>query len=336
MPDGLPIGRPGDFGTPSQTPASTSGTTSTGIVIIDRDDPSQVNDFHTLDDTDVAEWAHHHTLGPSKGQAASGFTFAHHTHLGIVQDGSTPLNTALLTGIILTNQDFTGLSIEEILDYPGRQNSVLEYCWDFFDSLNGTPFGDSLGGAGTSNAASAPLDTNHQGIVTSSTGTTATGRAGLFNLSGASIRLGGGQITVECIVRIPVLSTVGEEFIVRVGLNDNPGADVTDGVFFEYDRLNSLNWRMATAANSVRTKTNTTTAVTAATWYRLTMVINPAANSVEYFIDGVSVGTIVATIPTGAGRETSMGFNIQKSAGVTARTLLTDKVYFRQALTTPR
>lgn len=216
-----------------------------------------------------------------------------------------------------------------------RGASSFELDEDFPNILYGTPFLEAAAGAGAA-AASSASDTTHPGIVAFSTGTTATGSDGAL-LAADCLRLGGGEIVLVALVRWPTLSTVAQEYISRVGLLDVVAADAVDGCYFEYDRLTSGDVvRCKTSANSVRTATATTTAIVANTWTHLALVVNAAASSVGFYVDGVLVATHTANIPTGAGRETSIGMAIVKSAGGTARTLDVDRIACLQRLTTAR
>lgn len=213
-------------------------------------------------------------------------------------------------------------------------STLAAYQTDFLNGLTGTVFGDASAGANAA-VAGGIGDLSHVGVAECTTGTTALGRAGgITGLS--SIRFGGGVWLWEATVRAPTLSTVGEEYIDRLGFLDASAADATDGAYFEYDRLTSGNfWRIKTAAAAARTA-SVVGAVAAATWYRLGIAVAADASSVDFYIDGELVGTHTTNIPTGAGRETGVGFLITKSAGLTARTLEVDKVAFACPLTTPR
>jgi hypothetical protein len=138
-----------------------------------------------------------------------------------------------------------------------------------------------------------------------------------------SFRLGGGEYTFETDLLIPLLSTVGEEYITRLGFGDNYAGDHNDGVYFEYDRLTNVNWLMCAANGGVRTKTDTGVAVAAGGWIRLKVVVNTAGTSAAFYIDGVYVGAVVANLPAGGAVFTNM-ILIVKSAGVTARAINID------------
>lgn len=147
--------------------------------------------------------------------------------------------------------------------------------------------------------------------------------------------LGGGAIVLNWIVNVAILSTVTNTYTLRVGLGDTKNADEANGCYFEYTNgVNSGNWQYKTAAASVRTTNNSTTAVTAA-WHNLQIAINAAGTSVSFFVDGVSLGTAITTnIPTLA---ITPFVDIVRSAGtIAANSVQIDTMYMNQVLTTAR
>lgn len=64
----------------------------------------QVQEFHFNDDLDVSTTSHHHSLGPTAGQASPG----DHMHDG----GSSPL---LLGGIVLTGDTGDGTALQSVI-----------------------------------------------------------------------------------------------------------------------------------------------------------------------------------------------------------------------------
>jgi hypothetical protein len=177
------------------------------------------------------------------------------------------------------------------------------------------------------------------GIIQFSTGTTNTGYALYFTgrASCQPILFGSGVYTFETDIYIPTLSAVAEEYILRFGFADAiTGADISDGAYFEYDRLTNVNWLAKTAANSARTATATATAVAAAAWIRLKVIVNATGTAAYFYINDVLVATNILNIPTGAGRQTSCNMTIVKSAGTTARTFQGDWAWLHIDLTTSR
>lgn len=117
------------------------------------------------------------------------------------------------------------------------------------------------------------------------------------NTSYGTIVVTGGVITCVWSAKLEILSSVSGRFTAQLGmLIPSLATTQTDGFYFSYtDTVNSGKWVIVNAYNSSRTTTNTT--VTADTNYHtFKVVINSNATSVEYFIDGVSVGTITTNI----------------------------------------
>jgi hypothetical protein len=157
-------------------------------------------------------------------------------------------------------------------------------------------------GAGTSvsdnwNVEASTAGTN-PGVWAYSTGSTSTGTAYSTNRGniGANTYLdGGGVLSYETRVRIDTLSTAVEEYIVRVGFTSTD-VSATNGIYWEYSRASSTAWVGVCEKTSVR---STVTGGTVDTdWTRLTLVINAAGTSVEFFQDGVSAGSVATNLPT--------------------------------------
>jgi hypothetical protein len=195
----------------------------------------------------------------------------------------------------------------------------------------------TVSGTGAANTSVTTSSTsNNRGIVQFSTGTTATGRAAL-GLGTTSQFFGGGVATFEMLINIPTLSTVTEEYILRLGFGDVvAGTDNVDGVYFEYNRLTSVNWLMKTANNSTRTTTTSATAVAAGAWLKLKAVINDNGTNVDYYVNGALIGSVTTNIPITVARVCAPTLAMVKSAGTTARTMLIDYFWFQQVFTTPR
>lgn len=167
------------------------------------------------------------------------------------------------------------------------------------------------------------------GLLAVTTGTTTTGRASWTTTGGVStiaFSSSSGVQTAHVILRLDDLSTVSEEYTIRMGFIDAVAADSVDGAYIEYDRTASVNWRCKTSANSVRTATNGSVAVAEDVFVRGTVTVTNDT-SVSFEIDGVSIcAAHTANIPTGTTRGTGIGVAIIKSAGTTARTFSIDAI----------
>jgi hypothetical protein len=112
MADSLPIGGEEPSGSDYSSPITSPGSTP-----LTSQSPQHINDLHNMSDVDVGDLSQHHTVGPRKGQSASGFTFAQHKHTGT--DGSK-------TGVALANQDLTNLA-DKWLGIPIWYSQVIQH-----------------------------------------------------------------------------------------------------------------------------------------------------------------------------------------------------------------
>lgn len=199
------------------------------------------------------------------------------------------------------------------------------------DTMTGAQFYCSGAGA-TAFYNNAMADASHPGVTSMEAGTTTTGYT-IWYMGPPAILFGGGEISFEQLIKIEDLATVAQDYIIRWGFGDGFQSDHVDGAYLEYNRSASVNWSMKTASNSARTTTDSGVAVVEDAWIKLKVVVNAAATSVEFFIDGVSVGTIATNIPTGAGRHTSFHGHIVKTAGSTNRIMYVDYVDMILAVT---
>ena len=226
---------------------------------------------------------------------------------------------------------FSGLTLTN----TGRN---LKTWWYFEDFIKYTPTYGSVWqsaavGAGAS-AATGTGSSTRPGIGIVQTGTTAAGYAA-FLADDAPFVLGGGIYTFECECLLPILSTAIEEFFCIVGFGDTFNADQVDGVYFRYDRaVLGTNWFICGANNSVRTATDSGIAADT-NYHKFKIVVNAAGTSAEFFIDDVSVGTVIANLP-GAGRAFGGLIDICKTVGITSRMFYTDWAWLHVDLAVSR
>lgn len=169
----------------------------------------------------------------------------------------------------------------------------------------------------------------HPGVLSFTTGTTLAARLSIFTYAN-SIVFGSGTYTSEACINIPTLSDATNRYVLYVGFGDSFGAagDNADGAYFQYSDSGSVNWQIKTANDSVRTTVTTSTLVTTG-WVRLKVqVVNTSAN---FYINDNFVGTISTNVPSTTGRECGMYVKMEKTLGLTARTLLLD--YFKLSYT---
>lgn len=243
-------------------------------------------------------------------------------------------------GVKLTKADAVAL-FNEIY------HTQFKYLNDFINNVATTAPGNDLqatnSGTGTGTNSQTTDGAGRVGLVRSTTGTTATGRAAV-STHGSAVRLGGGSWVFETSFNITTTSNSTERYALPIGFIDTYTAvNQVDGVYFLYDEggastgsTASGNWQCVTVSNSVRTFTTTSTAVVQGTWTTLRIEVNAAANSVSFFVNGTNVATHTTNIPSGSGRETGFGWLLMKSVGTTARTVDFDYLSALSLLTTAR
>jgi hypothetical protein len=215
-------------------------------------------------------------------------------------------------------------------DYDDFEADVLASDLNWSNSVTGT--------AAAATVVSTNVDTNHFGVRQLSTGTTLSGRVGLYTSIG-SRQIGGSQFFTEALIRFPTLSTITERYSFRFGIGNFWNTSTltpVNGIYFEYDDAVSLNWRSVNHNGALLTAQTSTVAVLAGAWIRLGLlyVDAPTAQS-SFFINGVQAGAAITTnLPNATAL--GFGFRILKSIGTTARTALLDYFLQRTRLTVAR
>jgi len=149
-----------------------------------------------------------------------------------------------------------------------------------------------------------------------------------------------GPMVLQVRVAVETLSTSTDEFTFTAGLHDASGAagtNVTDGVYFRYDRaVDGDFWEYCTAAAAARTCTASTFAVT--TGYVWLMAITDATWSTVSFFGRVTggatwtfLGTTTTNIPSGA-QLSWPEFKMDKTVGTALRAADVDVFYLNYAV----
>jgi hypothetical protein len=130
--------------------------------------------------------------------------------------------------------------------------------------------------SGGSNSATATnSQAGHPGIVRHTTGTSATGRAGMLSVNPDGILLGNSWYwRFESMLRITTLSTGAQTYTYRAGFIDSAVGEPVDGVYFRYTHgVNAGQWELVCRSNDTETATSSTTAPATNTWYRMTIIV---------------------------------------------------------------
>lgn len=238
-------------------------------------------------------------------------------------------------GQVLKTDD-AGIPVWEDTNYPTQETRLFE-DWHT-DAVGQMRWLDADTGVGASTTSLTVADANHQGILqldnVGAAGAAIRYLGGVASGSATSgFILGGGVLTMEWLVRVEDLSTAGERYNFQVGLFDTATTQVNAVRFLYSDSINSGNWTISTINASTVTNTDSGVAVAADTWYKLRAVVNAAATSIEYFINGVSVGTVTTNIPTVA---VAPRASLAKTVGSASRVAYVDYFRLYQRLTSAR
>ncbi len=191
---------------------------------------------------------------------------------------------------------------------------------------NMTVFASTGSGAASLGTAATPLglysDGNHPGILGLSTGTSLTGwaavngaMAGSTTANTPTILINGGEI-YESLTAWPYLSGVGnantnDKFKLWWGFGDAAAAtgDPTNGLYVYLDTTVDTHFGCGAASASGGAATNSISTLVgnAATWYTIRIVVNSAATSVAYFVNGTELSCSPLTgadLPVAAGEIT--------------------------------
>jgi Concanavalin A-like lectin/glucanases superfamily len=223
----------------------------------------------------------------------------------------------------------------DVIDLARKRVTFIDDCFGI--NGNSSVFIPQASGTGAGVTNLAVTETGVFGVWGIETGTTSGGSCGIRSGNLNSFSLGQGVTVLEFKLKIPVLSTALEQYVIRIGFADANAATPTDSVLFRYDTGNSTFWQLQTKNNTVETL-QTTASTVGTGWTRLKIIVNAAANSVSFYIDGTQVANspITTNIPVGAGRELSVVASINKNVGTTSRFLWVDYSAMDIKLTSPR
>lgn len=203
----------------------------------------------------------------------------------------------------------------------------FKYIEEFCGSITAAHKVANAGAGAAFGALSGPGAANPC-VLKASTGTTTTGASGYeltLTTDTGNITPGTTAITFQTRVQVPTLSTVGEEFTVRVGLCDRNTGLCSNGYWFLYDRLTDTHWQMCVGnGDGSPTCTATANTVTAGQWDVLRIIINSANTSIGFFVNGTEATNSPITTGDIPSNATCVGFNLLKSAGTTNRDVYQD------------
>ena len=269
-------------------------------------------------------------------QAALGFT---------AENTANKQNSLAVDG---TGAKFPTVDAVNSLSFIDKGKRMVSFFTDFLTNatLDGAQSFASGGTLGLIVGAQIPNRTNQQGVAFFQTNTIATNYINYCSSSGAAqLWFGGGAWNYEALININTLSTALERYRMIFGFGSViSNSSETDGIFITYDEggtangtVASANWQCVSVANSVRTLTTSTTAVTASAWNKLRIEINAAGTSVTFYVNGTAIATHTTNIPLASNsRYVLMKTGLAKTIGLTTRGFYCDYIGYENILTTAR
>jgi hypothetical protein len=247
-----------------------------------------------------------------------------------------------------TGTKFPTVDAVNALSFIDKGKRMVSFFTDFLTNatLDGAQSFASGGSLGLVVGAQIPNRTNQQGVAFFQTNVIATNYINYCSSSGAAqLWFGGGAWNYEALININSLSTALERYRMIFGFGSViSNSSEADGVFITYDEggtangtIASANWQCVTVANSVRTLTTSTTAVTASAWNKLRIEINAAGTSVTFYVNGTAIATHTTNIPLASNsRYVLMKTGLAKTIGITTRGFYCDYIGYENILTTAR
>ena len=216
------------------------------------------------------------------------------------------------------------------------QSDRIEIFSDFATSLSATPFVGGSGGSGAFavSPAGAGLSAAGQrvwGAAELVTGATATGVARVVwgnstNTEWSFLRLDDGRAKrLFARVMLSNLATSTDAFDVRVGLAATNDATTNFiRIVGGWASAPQNTWRLQSRRQNTDTFLNASSAWSENQWYHIEFRIPATGGSVEFLINGASIGTILTTVPTDQTTTYTFLAEIQKSAGTNSRQMFVD------------
>jgi len=227
-------------------------------------------------------------------------------------------------------------AIEYALQFDPQTISGIQFD-DFNNLVTWSPSTLGIGSVASVSTGNATLASGkHLGVAELVVGGILGAHASLVQSAGLSTStvFGNGAAEYKSLIHIPALATVTNDYVFRCGLGTSANADHANGIYFEYNRSQSTNWRLKTASNSTRTVNTSSIAVVAGSWIQLRWGVNSAGTQVDFYINGVLAGSNTTNIPTETGQGCGPNFQMTRTA-VLAGTLniYLDYFYFLKTFT---
>jgi hypothetical protein len=199
--------------------------------------------------------------------------------------------------------------------------STMYMTWSDFVGSSVVPWSSLTGGTGATVGFTQSGADDNPGLLTFSTGSTSTGRAGTGSGNTDAFVFGTRpHVFSTAVLLVSNLSTSTERYSMEVGFIDSLTGAITYGAYFSYsDNVNGGNWLCTCSNGTGSTSVDSTISVATGTWYRLEIEVNSAGTSVVFRINGTTRATITTDIPTTTSQRLGVAVQQRKSVGTTSR-----------------
>jgi hypothetical protein len=178
-------------------------------------------------------------------------------------------------------------------------------------------------------------EVEHPGIVGIASGNNGTvpsgGGTGTGNGSVGGILFSNGTTTYVAIIRIPILRTSVEDFLIECGFQTAGTSIGLDACCFVYDGA-SLSWQCHTRKAGALSIFAANVLLVAGSWYTLKIIVLPTGLA-QFFINGTMVVETATTMPTSA---VNAAIDFRKTVGTSGRDIHIDYQSVRQTFVSPR
>jgi hypothetical protein len=204
----------------------------------------------------------------------------------------------------------------------------LEDHFAFF-TPSGNPSG-TLGLKVVSNGGSAGTTLvtypDRLGVVNLATGTTNTGRTCVHSQAN-TIQFAAMPMSLDIVAKIIDLPTTTEGFDLILGFGDSNSSAPSDGAYFFCSQANP-NWLLQTRITGVLHSVDSGVAVNT-DWHKFSVRVDKDPIRVSFWIDNTYVGEQPSSkTPKGNNQETAIQCYIQKSVGLTSRSVHMDRIFY--------
>lgn len=199
--------------------------------------------------------------------------------------------------------------------------STMSMTWSDFTGTSVVPWASLTGGTGAAVGFTQSGADDNPGLLTFSTGSTATGRAGTGSGNTDAFVFGTRpHVFSTAVLLVTNLSTSTERYSMEVGFMDSLTGAFTNGAYFSYtDNVNSGNWLCTCSNGTGSTSFDSTIAAATGTWFRLEIEVNAAGTSVVFKINGTTRATITTDIPTTTSNRLGLAVQQRKTVGTSSR-----------------